>query len=222
MRIVLLGAPGSGKGTQGQKLVERYSIPQISTGDLLRAAVKDGTALGREAKDYMDAGQLVPDGVVLGMIRERISEPDAARGYILDGFPRNLRQAEDLDEMLRAAGQPLDLALLIDVDAATLKQRLLGRMSCTECGAVFNRYTSPPLRTGICDYCGGELIHRTDDNEATIDKRLNVYEAQTKPLIEYYSRDNRLRRIAGLGDIDTIFAAITADIDARLSQQPAQ
>lgn len=221
MRIVLLGAPGSGKGTQGQKLVERYSIPQISTGDLLRAAVKDGTALGREAKDYMEAGQLVPDNVVLGMIRERLSKPDAARGYILDGFPRNLTQAEDLDEMLQATEQPLDLALLIDVDAATLKQRLLGRMTCVDCGAVFNRYTSPPLRTGICDYCGGELTNRTDDNKATIDKRLNVYEAQTKPLIEYYSRDNRLRRIAGLGDIDTIFSAITADIDARLSQQPA-
>ncbi|WP_038088403.1 adenylate kinase [Acidihalobacter prosperus] len=219
MRIVLLGAPGSGKGTQGQKLVERYGIPQVSTGDLLRAAVSDGSALGREAKGYMDAGQLVPDSVVLGMIRERLTRPDAARGYILDGFPRNLVQAEALDQMLAETGQPLDLALLIDVDITTLKQRLLGRLTCSACGAVYNSYTSPPRRPGVCDQCGGELVHRADDNEATIDKRLGVYEAQTMPLIEYYAGDNRLRRIAGIGDIDTIFAAITADIEARLSQQ---
>lgn len=222
MRIVLLGAPGSGKGTQGQRLVERYNIPQVSTGDLLRAAVRDGSKLGHEAKGYMDAGQLVPDSVVLGMIRERLARPDAAQGYILDGFPRNQTQAVALDEMLADADLPLDLALLIDVDIPTLKQRLLGRLTCKSCGAVFNSFTSPPRRSGVCDLCGGELIHRADDNEETIDKRLGVYEAQTTPLIEYYARDNRLRRIAGVGDVDTIFAAIIADIDAKLSQQPAR
>lgn len=222
MRIVLLGAPGSGKGTQGQKLVERYVIPQVSTGDLLRAAVSEGSPLGLEAKDYMDAGQLVPDRVVLGMIRERLARPDATKGYILDGFPRNLVQAEALDHLLTETGQPLDLALLIDVDITTLKHRLLGRLTCSGCGAVFNTYTSPPRVAKVCDACGGELVHRADDNEATIDKRLRVYEEQTKPLIDYYALDNRLKRIDGIGDMDTIFAAIVAEIEGSLSPQTAR
>lgn len=216
MRIVLLGAPGSGKGTQGKRLVERYAIPQISTGDLLRSAVAADTPLGREAKAYMDAGQLVPDEVVLGMIRERLAADDAGAGFILDGFPRNRAQAEALDGVLGELGQPLDVALLIDVDTDMLKKRLLGRLTCTQCGAVFNAYTNPPKTEGVCDACGGELQHRSDDNEATISARLDVYDAQTKPLVDYYAARGELIRVSGLGEIDQIFAAIVADIDARL------
>lgn len=218
MRIVLLGAPGSGKGTQGKRLVERYEIPQISTGDLLRSAVASGSELGREAKSYMDAGQLVPDEVVLGMIRERLAEADAATGFILDGFPRNRAQAEALDGVLAELGQPLDVALLIDVEIDTLKKRLLGRLTCTGCGAVFNAYTNPPKTEGVCDYCGGELQHRTDDNEETISARLEVYDAQTKPLIDYYADRGELIRVSGLGEIDQIFKTIVTDIDARLGR----
>jgi adenylate kinase len=216
MRIVLLGAPGSGKGTQGKRLVERYGIPQVSTGDLLRSAVAAGSELGREAKSYMDAGQLVPDEVVLGMLRERLAEADADAGFILDGFPRNRAQAEALDGVLAELGQPLDVALLIDVEIDTLKKRLLGRLTCTSCGAVFNAYTNPPKTEGVCDHCGGELQHRTDDNEETISARLDVYDAQTKPLIEYYADRGELIRVSGLGEIDQIFDIIVTDIDARL------
>ena len=165
MRIVLLGAPGSGKGTQGKQLVDQYHTPQISTGDLLRAAVAADTPLGRMAKAAMDAGQLVSDEIVLGMIRERLAEPDAQRGFILDGFPRNLSQAETLDGMLRDLGQPLDLALLIDVDFDVLMQRLTGRRTCESCGAVYNIYSSPPKFDDRCDLCGGNLRRRADDAE---------------------------------------------------------
>ncbi|MEJ2653804.1 MAG: adenylate kinase [Acidihalobacter sp.] len=216
MRIVLLGAPGSGKGTQGKRLVERYGIPQVSTGDLLRSAVAAGSELGREAKSYMDAGQLVPDEVVLGMLRERLADADADAGFILDGFPRNRAQAEALDGVLAELGQPLDVALLIDVEIDTLKKRLLGRLTCTNCGAVFNAYTNPPKTENVCDHCGGELQHRTDDNEETISARLDVYDAQTKPLIEYYTDRGELIRVSGLGEIDQIFDIIVTDIDARL------
>ncbi|HDJ86477.1 MAG TPA: nucleoside monophosphate kinase, partial [Chromatiales bacterium] len=167
MRIVLLGAPGSGKGTQGKQLVDQYHTPQISTGDLLRAAVAADTPLGRMAKAAMDAGQLVSDEIVLGMIRERLAEPDAQRGFILDGFPRNLSQAETLDGMLHDLGQPLDLALLIDVDFDVLMQRLTGRRTCESCGAVYNVYSSPPKFDDRCDLCGGNLRRRADDNEET-------------------------------------------------------
>lgn len=218
MRIVLLGAPGSGKGTQGKRLVERYAIPQIATGDLLRLAVADDTQLGRKAKSYMDAGQLVPDEVVLGMIRERLAATDAADGFVLDGFPRNRAQAEALDEMLGEVGQPLDVALLIDVDIDTLKKRLLGRLTCTKCGAVFNAYTNPPKTEGVCDCCGGKLQHRADDNEETISARLEVYDAQTRPLVEYYADRGELMRVSGIGEIDSIFDTIVTDIDARLGR----
>lgn len=218
MKIVLLGAPGSGKGTQGKRLVERYAIPQISTGDLLRSAVAADSPLGREAKTYMNAGQLVPDEVVLGMLRERLAQSDVANGFILDGYPRNRAQAEALDGVLAEIGQPLDVALLIDVDLDTLKKRLLGRLTCAGCGAVFNTYTNPPKTEGVCDYCGGELQHRADDNEETISARLDVYEAQTKPLIDYYAARDELIRVPGLGEIDQIFGNIVTDIDARLGR----
>jgi adenylate kinase len=208
MRIVLLGAPGSGKGTQAKLMVERYRIPQISTGDLLRAAVSTGTPLGQQAKAAMDAGQLVPDEIVLGMIRERLSLPDANSGFILDGFPRNIPQAESLDRMLEEMGRPLDGVLLIDVDFDILMQRLSGRLTCESCGAVFNSYTKPPRHDGVCDMCGGNLHHRADDNEETISNRLRIYEAQTKPLTGYYETRGALEVVDGEGDIRGIFDSV--------------
>ena len=191
MRIVLLGAPGSGKGTQAKMLVEKYAVPQVSTGDLLRAAVMAQTPLGRQAKAVMDAGQLVPDDIVLGMIRERINNPDARNGFILDGFPRNTEQAGALDRLLNDMNQPLETAVLIDVEFEELMQRLTGRLTCESCGSVFNLYTRPPILDGECDKCGDRLHQRSDDNEDTIGKRLRVYETQTKPVIEYYRKQDR-------------------------------
>jgi adenylate kinase len=185
MRIVLLGAPGSGKGTQAKLLVEKYGIPQVSTGDLLRAALQAGTPLGLQAKAAMDTGQLVSDEIVLGIIRERLRERDARSGFILDGFPRNISQAQALDQMLLSMGQPLDLALLIDVDFDILLQRMVGRRTCTSCGTLYNMFTNPPKLDGQCDKCGGTLHHRADDNEETISNRLRVYDTQTRPLVNY-------------------------------------
>lgn len=213
MRIVLLGAPGSGKGTQGKLLAQAYGIPQISTGDLLRAAVAAGTPLGRQAKAVMDAGQLVSDDIVLGIIQERLSEPDAEKGFILDGFPRNIPQAQALDNILNQIKKPLDLALHIDVDFEVLLQRLTGRRTCEHCGTVFNIYTSPSRLDDRCDQCGGNLRHRADDNEETISNRLRVYESQTAPLIAYYRDRGKLRVIRGVGEIDEIFASIKQILD---------
>ncbi len=213
MRIVLLGAPGSGKGTQGKKLAEKYGIPQISTGDLLRAAVAAGTPLGRQARAAMEAGQLVSDEIVMGLIRERLGEPDTEPGFILDGFPRNLTQAEALDAMLAEIDKPLQVALHIDVDFDTLMQRLTGRRTCESCGQMYNIYTSPPKIEGVCDKCGGRLIQRADDNEDTIRKRLEVYRSQTMPLIEYYREQGKLRTVKGDGGIDDIFTKIIAQLE---------
>ncbi len=198
MRIVLLGAPGSGKGTQSKLLIEKYKIPQISTGDLLRAAVAAGSDLGRKAKAAMDAGQLVSDDVVLGMIQERLSKPDARAGFILDGFPRNIPQAQALDAMLARLSQPLQLALLVDVDTEVLMKRLTGRRTCSNasCGAIYNIYFSAPKAPGKCDKCGSNLAHRSDDNESTVRSRLQVYEQQTAPLVSYYKAQGKLRTLS--------------------------
>jgi len=210
MRLVLLGAPGSGKGTQAKQLIERYNIPQISTGDLLRAAVGAGTELGIKAKAAMDAGELVSDEIVLGMIGDRLKEADAQNGFILDGFPRNTSQAESLDSLLAELGQPLDTALLIDVDFDSLMKRLTGRLTCGKCGAIFNRYTNPPKQEGICDKCGSDdLVHRADDNEETVGNRLKVYQEQTEPLIAYYKGQDKLKSVSGEGEIAEIFSKIT-------------
>lgn len=206
MRIVLLGAPGSGKGTQGKLLATKYKIPQISTGDLLRAAVIAGTALGRQAKAAMDAGQLVSDDIVLGIIGERLGEPDADKGFILDGFPRNIPQAEALDRMLDSRGTPLQAALLINVDVEVLIERLTGRRTCESCGQMYNVYTSPSRLDDRCDKCGGNLRHRADDNEETISNRLRVYDQQTSPLVSYYREQGKLRTVDGEGEISEIFA----------------
>jgi adenylate kinase len=213
MRIVLLGAPGSGKGTQSKFLVEHYKVPQISTGDLLRAQVAAGTPLGRKAKEAMDHGQLVSDDIVLGMIRERLAEDDTRNGFILDGFPRNLAQASALDALLAELGQPLQAAILLDVPFEDLMQRLTGRMTCVKCGAVYNKYTHAPRKVGVCDVCGGELTQRADDNEETVRKRLEVFEAQTAPLINFYKAEGKLHTIDGRRPMEAIFADFRAIID---------
>jgi len=208
MRIVLLGAPGSGKGTQSQRLVERLGIPQISTGDLLRAAVANGTELGVKAKEAMDAGRLVDDDIVLGMIRERLDEPDAQPGFILDGFPRNIAQAEALDSLLEELGKPLDSVVQMDVDYGELTRRIAGRRTCSNCGRVFNLLTCPPgqAESETCPKTGGphQLFQRPDDNEATVAERLKVYDQKTKPLIEFYREHGILRSIDAEGELDEV------------------
>ena len=213
MRIVMLGAPGSGKGTQAKLLVEKYKLPQISTGDMLREAVAEGSPLGRQAKAAMDAGQLVSDDIVLSIIQERVTRPDARKGFILDGFPRNLQQAEALDQLLTALGRPLNLALLVAVDVDALIQRLVGRRTCLSCGQMYNVFYAPPHIEGRCDACGGRLRHRGDDNEETIGNRLRVFETHTHPVIEYYQQNEKLRTVQGVGEISDIFHAISRIVD---------
>ena len=208
MKIVLLGAPGSGKGTQAKLLVDKLNIPQISTGDLLRASVEAQTPLGRQAKTIMDAGQLVPNDLVLGLIRERLSSPDTKNGFILDGFPRNVEQAAELDILLNGISMPIQKAILIDVDFDILMQRLTGRLTCEDCGAVFNIFTNPPSLEKECDKCGGHLHHRSDDNEETIAKRLRVYETQTQPVVNFYKEQGKLSVVEGKGEIREIFSAM--------------
>jgi adenylate kinase len=216
MRIVLLGAPGSGKGTQSQLLVEAYGVPQISTGDLLREAVGKATALGLRAKAAMDAGKLVDDATVLGMIRERLAQPDALHGFILDGFPRNIAQAEALEKLLRDIGQPLEAVVLMNVDMSILFKRLTGRRICQDCGRVFNVFTTPPGTPPHCDKCGDmpRMIQRPDDKEEVIGKRLEVFEAQTKPLIKHYEAAGLLRVVDADADMKTVFKSIQRAVGA--------
>ena len=204
MRIILIGAPGSGKGTQAKFLTNKYNCPQISTGELLRASVEAQTPLGRQAKTVMDAGQLVPNDIVMGMIRERIIRPDAENGFILDGFPRNLVQAEALEDLLNKLGRPIDVVLQMNVDFDLLMQRMVGRLTCVLCGTLFNSFTNPPMIDTRCDLCGGRLHHRSDDNENTIDRRLRVYETQTQPLTDLYKRQNKLHVIDGQGTVEEV------------------
>ncbi len=212
MKLVLLGAPGAGKGTQAKKLIEKFTIPQISTGDLLRAAVAAESELGKEAKSFMDKGELVPDSVVLGMVEERLGQDDCAQGYILDGFPRNTAQAEALDAMLAELGMELDSALSVEVPLEDLMKRLTGRRTCRDCGQMYNIYFNAPVEEGKCDKCGGELFQRDDDREETIRKRLEVYNEQTAPLIDYYSGKGILKSVEGTGDIEGIFANVCATL----------
>src|SRR4030043_2034134 len=205
MRLVLLGAPGAGKGTQAKMLIKKYKIPQISTGDILRKAVADGTPLGKEAKVIMDSGGLVSDKIVLGLVQERLKQDDCKKGYILDGFPRNTAQAEALDKMLAALNMSLTGAISVDVPFEDLMKRLTGRRTCKACGQMYNVYFSAPKKEGACDKCSGELYQRDDDKEATIKKRLEVYTAQTEPLMGYYRNKGILKSVAGTGSIDEIF-----------------
>lgn len=211
MRLVLLGAPGSGKGTQAQRLVQKYGIPQVSTGDLLRDAVARKTSLGLEAKAAMDAGKLVADDIVLALLHERLGRPDAARGFILDGYPRNVAQADALSQLLARIGQPLDAVVLMDVDTGVLFRRLTGRRTCRRCARVFNIYTNPPGETPDC--VGDQphdLFQRDDDNEKTIGNRLEVYEKQTQPLVAYYRKRRLLKVVNAEGELDAVFARLEA------------
>lgn len=212
MRIVLLGAPGSGKGTQAQRLMAEKGMPQISTGDLLRAAVASGSELGRKAKAAMDAGELVSDDIVLGMIRERLAGDDVADGFILDGFPRNESQAESLDGLLAELGQPLDAAVLMDVDFDILMKRLTGRRTCSVTGKVLNIHYSPQEELDACREAGGELLQRDDDNEETIANRLQVYREQTAPLVDYYRDRGLLETVDAEGTIEEVYERLVAAV----------
>ncbi len=215
IRAVLLGAPGAGKGTQAKMLIEKFKIPQISTGDILRKAVADGTPLGKEAKVIMDQGGLVSDKIVLGLVEERIKQPDCKAGFILDGFPRNTAQAEALDKILSGTGMPLTIALNIDVDMNDLLKRLTGRRTCKGCQQMYNIYFSAPKKEGVCDKCGGALFQRDDDKEETIKKRLDVYQKQTAPLIDYYSKKKIMKTVMGTGSIDEIFKKVVAALEGK-------
>ncbi len=212
MRIVFLGAPGSGKGTQAQRLMAQHGTVQLSTGDLLREAVAAGTPLGLRAKAAMDAGELVSDDIVLGMIRDRLRRDDAAAGFVLDGFPRNLAQARALEVMLAEIGCPLDAAVLIDVDLDNLQKRLTGRRTCSVTGKLLNIHFSPKTDLDACLKAGGQLIQRVDDNEETIGNRLKVYRAQTEPVVQYYRQAGLLHEVDGEGSVDEVYARVTATL----------
>ncbi len=213
MRIVLLGAPGSGKGTQAKKLMAERGIPQISTGDMLREAVAEGTRFGQKAQAIMEQGKLVPDDIMLGIISERLTQPDAADGFILDGFPRTTQQALDLEELLDQLGTPLDAALLMQVDFDILMKRLTGRRTCSKTGKLLNVYFSPQAELDAVVAAGGELQQREDDNEETIANRLDVYREQTEPLIDFYQKRAKLKKIDAQGTIDEVYARLTAALD---------
>ncbi len=215
MNIVFLGPPGAGKGTQAKILIERYGIPQISTGDMLREHRAKGTELGKKAQEYMDKGQLVPDEIILGMVKERLSQPDCQKGFILDGFPRTVAQAEALDKLLSEMGKKLDFALALIVPDDLLVERLTGRRTCKNCGMMYHIKYKPPKVEGKCDVCGGELYQRPDDNEETVRNRLKVYHEQTAPLIEYYKNKGILREIDGSKSIEEITQQIIAILEGK-------
>ena len=214
MHLILLGPPGAGKGTQAQKMVKRCGIPQISTGDILRGAVKEGTALGRKAATFMDAGQLVPDDLMLDLVRARLGDDDCSGGFILDGFPRTVPQAEGLEKVLTDLGKSVNHVLSMKVDSELLVKRLTARRVCPDCGRGYNLQTQPPNEEGICDACGASLIQRSDDVEKTIRNRLKVYENQTAPLEVFYRGKGLLHLIDGVGTIDEVFGRMLACLDA--------
>jgi adenylate kinase len=214
MNLILLGPPGAGKGTQAQRIVEKYRLPQISTGDILRAAVKESTPLGTKAKGFMDQGQLVPDEIVIGIVGDRLKEKDCNSGFILDGFPRTIPQAEALQPILTKIGKAIDHVINIEVEYEELIRRLTGRRTCKNCGAMFHVLFQPPKKEGMCDRCGETLYQRADDKEETIRTRLKEYEKQTAPLIQYYRNKTTLRSIQGVGGPDQIFDQIIRLLDA--------
>jgi adenylate kinase len=214
MRLVLLGVPGAGKGTQGRKLAERLKIPQIATGEILREAVKQGTPLGLAAKERMDQGLLVPDDVVIGIVEERLKARDAARGFILDGFPRTVAQAEALDAMLARAGAPLDRVVNLTAPTASVVERLAARLECPVCHRTYNPAGVAPKVAGFCDYHPDTaLIQRLDDDRAKIQKRIEVFQSETSPLVDYYRASGRLRDIEGLGELEDVFARVLGALD---------
>ena len=214
MKIIMLGAPGAGKGTQAKKIADKYGIPHISTGDIFRANIKGGTELGMKAKSYMDQGQLVPDDVTIGMLLDRISEADCADGYVLDGFPRTIPQAESLTKALENRGEKMEYAIDVDVPDANIVSRMSGRRACLACGATYHIVTIPPKQEDICDDCGETLVQRGDDKPETVQKRLTVYHDQTQPLIEYYKQAGMLVTVDGTKDLNDVFADIVSVLGA--------
>lgn len=214
MKLILLGPPGAGKGTQAKMLVDRFGVPQISTGDILRAAVKDGSPMGVKAKSFMDSGALVPDEVVVGIVEERLVKSDCGNGFILDGFPRTLPQADALTKTLAVLGKDIDSVISLEVDIEALVVRLAGRRTCSACGAGYHLQYEPPSKPGVCDSCGGELIQREDDCEDTIRNRMSVYDEQTSPLVEYYRKAGSLSCVDGMLPIDAVGKAILTVLGA--------
>lgn len=216
MNLILLGPPGAGKGTQSRKLTEAHGLVQLSTGDMLRAAVKAGTEIGQKAKSVMEAGGLVSDEIVIGIIADRIQEPDCANGFILDGFPRTLAQAAGLDDLMNRLGKEMDVVIELKVDDNAMVERIVGRFSCAKCGAGYHDTFKKPTNEGVCDACGhGEFTRRADDNEETVKSRLMAYYRETAPLIGYYFAKEKLRAVDGMADVDSVagqIAAILADI----------
>lgn len=208
MNLVLMGLPGAGKGTQAEKIVEKYGIPHISTGDMFRAAMKEGTELGLKAKSFMDQGALVPDEVTIGIVKERLSKEDCQNGFLLDGFPRTVPQAEALESILVELGKKIDFVLNIDVDQSVLMERLTGRRICKSCGATYHLVFNPPAVAGVCNRCGGEAYQRADDNAETVNNRLQVNIEQAKPLLDFYETKGYLRNIDGRQDINKVFVDI--------------
>ena len=208
MKIIMLGAPGAGKGTQAKKIAAKYGIPHISTGDIFRANIKGGTELGMKAKSYMDQGQLVPDDVTIGMLLDRIAEADCENGYVLDGFPRTIPQAESLTKALAERGEKVDYAINVDVPDENIINRMSGRRACLGCGATYHITFNPPVKEGICDTCGQELVLRDDDKPETVKKRLDVYHQQTQPLIDYYKNAEVLAEVDGTQPMDAVFQGI--------------
>lgn len=208
MKIIMLGAPGAGKGTQAKKIAEKYGVPHISTGDIFRANIKNGTELGKKAKTYMDQGLLVPDELVVELVADRITQEDCANGFVLDGFPRTIPQAEALDAALAKMGTSMDYAIDVDVPDENIINRMGGRRACLECGATYHIVTIPTKVDGICDTCGSKVVLREDDKPETVQKRLEVYHAQTQPLIEYYKKQDILRTVDGTQPMDEVFEAI--------------
>lgn len=214
MKIVMLGAPGAGKGTQAKMIASKYGIPHISTGDIFRANIKNGTELGKKAKQFMDQGLLVPDELTVDLVIDRLSQDDCAKGYILDGFPRTIPQAEALDTALKARGEALDYAVDVDVPDENIVSRMSGRRACTGCGATYHIVHNPSRKGDVCEVCGETLVLRDDDKPETVQKRLTVYHDQTQPLIDYYSAKGILKTVDGTQDMNDVFAAITAILEA--------
>lgn len=210
MKIIMLGAPGAGKGTQAKKIAAKYEIPHISTGDIFRANIKNGTELGKKAKSFMDQGLLVPDELTVDLVMDRIQKEDCKNGYILDGFPRTIPQAEALDQALKALGDKLDYAIEVDVPDENIVKRMAGRRACVHCGATYHIVYAPTKVENICDVCGGDLILRDDDKPETVTKRLTVYHNQTKPLIDYYKEEGILATVDGTADLEDVFKAVVA------------
>ena len=214
MKIIMLGAPGAGKGTQAKRIAEKYGIPHISTGDIFRANIKEGTELGMKAKEFMDQGLLVPDEVTIGMLLDRIKKEDCVNGYVLDGFPRTIPQAESLTKALEEMGQKIDYAVDVDVPDENIVSRMSGRRACITCGATYHVQFAPPKAEGICDKCGAELVLRDDDKPETVQKRLSVYHDQTQPLIEYYEKAGVLKQVDGTQDMEAVFQDIVKILGA--------